>query len=35
MVRRLLNAMNSEIHVEDATGGGARFWFDLPIEHEA
>lgn len=31
MVRRLLNAMYSEITVDDAPGGGARFSFELQI----
>jgi PAS domain S-box-containing protein len=34
MVRRLLNAMHSEITVDDAPGGGARFAFELPITLE-
>jgi PAS domain S-box-containing protein len=31
MVRRLLNAMNSDIAVADAPEGGARFTFELPL----
>jgi len=34
MVRRLLNAMRSEITVDDAPGGGARFSFELMIAPE-
>jgi signal transduction histidine kinase len=35
MVRRLLNAMHSDIAVEDAPGGGACFWFELPTVSHA
>lgn len=31
MVRRLLQAMNSDIAVTDAPEGGACFWFELPL----
>ncbi|MGQ0601891.1 MAG: PAS domain-containing sensor histidine kinase [Anaerolineales bacterium] len=35
MVRRLLQTMHSDIAVADAPGGGACFWFELPITREA
>jgi len=34
MVRRLLHALNSDITVADAPGGGARFMFELPLVFE-
>jgi PAS domain S-box-containing protein len=34
IVRRLLQAMHSDIAVTDAPGGGACFWFEMPVERD-
>ncbi|MDH5426160.1 MAG: ATP-binding protein [Gammaproteobacteria bacterium] len=34
LVKKLLEAMNSEIHVKSTYGEGSTFWFDLPVSAE-
>ena len=34
LVKKLLQAMHSEIHVKSTYGEGSRFWFELPISTE-